>query len=191
MVVRHDHDVRTARQPLEHLLAEQRVVDADVRDAVDHVGQPDPVQLLGPRVGEQQPDRQPGHDARQFVADVPETEHGDDRPDRERFEQQADDAAAALAAVLGAGVRAEPGLAQLRFARPGLDQLPGPGNGGRLQVAAADAAPGTVPADHHLGAGLARCVAAYLGHGHQHAGLAVVPQLLGGPQPVHHRQAPA
>ena len=183
--MRHDHDVRAARQLLEHLLAEQRVVDADVRGAVDHVGQPDPVQLLRARVGQQQPDRQPGQDARQLVADVPEAEHGDDRPDRERLEQQADDAAAALAAVLGPGVRAELDLAHLRFARPGLDQLPGPGDGGRLQVAAADAAPGAVAADHHLGAGLARRVAAHLGHGHQHAGLTVVPQLLGGPEPVH------
>ena len=175
MIVRHDHDVRAARQPLEHVLAEQRVVDADVRDAVDHVGQPDPVQLLAARVGQQQPDRQPGQDARQLVADVPETEHCDDRPGRERFEQQADDAAAALAAVLGAGVRAEPGLAQLGFGGPGLDQLPGPGDGGGLEVAAADAAPGAIAADYHLGAGLARRVAAHLRHRHQHAGLAVEP----------------
>jgi len=57
VVVRHDHHVRAARQPLEYLLAEQRVVDTDVRGAVDHVREPDPVQLLGARVGQQQPDR--------------------------------------------------------------------------------------------------------------------------------------
>ena len=175
MVVRHDHDVRAARQLLEHLLAEQRVVDADVRGAVDHVREPDPVQLLRARVDEQQPDRQPGQDARQLVADVAQAEQRDDRPDRERFEQQADDAAAALAAVLVPRVRVELGLAHLRCGGPGLDQLPGPGDGSRLQVAAADAAPGAVPADHHLRAGLARRVPAHLGHGHQHAGLAFVP----------------
>ena len=65
---------------------------------------------------------------------MPEAEYRDDRPDRERLEQQADDAATALAAVLVPGVRAERGLAQLRFACPGLDQLTGPGDGGRLQL---------------------------------------------------------
>ena len=64
VVVGHDHHVRAAWQLLEHLLAEQRVVDADVGGAVDHIRQPDPVQLLGTRVDQHQPDRQPGQDAR-------------------------------------------------------------------------------------------------------------------------------
>jgi hypothetical protein len=115
MVVRHDHDVRSAGQLLEHLFAEQRVVDADVRAAVDHVREPDPVQLLGARVDQQQLDRQPGQDARELVADVPDPEQGDDGRDGERLEQQPDDTAAALAAVLGARVRVELHLADLRL----------------------------------------------------------------------------
>ena len=48
--------------------------------------------------------------------------------------------------------------------------------GHRLEVAAADRAPGRVGADHHLGAGVARRVPAHVGHRHQHARLAVGPQ---------------
>ena len=95
--------------------------------AVDHVGQPDPVQLLGARVDQQQLDRQPGQDPGQLVADVPQAEQRDDRPDRERLEQQPDGAAAALAAMLVPHVRVELGLARLRRGGPGLDQLPRPG----------------------------------------------------------------
>ena len=95
--------------------------DGDLGGAVDHVREADPVQLLGARVHQQQLDGQPGQDPGQFVADVPDPEQGDDGPDRERFEQQPDYSAAALAAMLGVGVRVEPRLADLRFGGPGLD----------------------------------------------------------------------
>ena len=73
----------------------------------------------------------------------------------------------------------EPGLLRLGAGRDPIgDQLPGPAHRGLLEVAAADAAPGVVGADHHLGAGIARCVAAHLDHGDQHAGQPVPAQLL-------------
>ena len=118
MIVRRDHDVRPPGQLLEHLLAEQRVADADVSGAVDHVREPDPVQLLGARVHQQQLDRQPGQDPGQLVADMPDPEQGDNGADRERLEQHPDGTAAALAAVLGVRVRVELQLARLRLGGP-------------------------------------------------------------------------
>ena len=166
---RHDQHMRAARQHLEHLLPEQRVVHDDIGDPVGDVGQPELVELVLAGVDQVQPDGQPGQDPGQFVADVTDAEHRDHRPGRQWLQQQRHLAAAALPAVPVPGVLVEPGFLGFGFHRPGGDQFAGPADRGLLQVAAAHAAPAVVGADDHLGARVPGGVAAHLDHRHQHA----------------------
>ena len=90
-------------------------------------GQPELVDLVRPGIDQVQLHLQPGQDPGQFVADVPDAEDRDHRTGRQRFEQQGDLAAAALPAVLVAGVLVEPGF--LRLGLPtaaGWRSAPGP-----------------------------------------------------------------
>jgi hypothetical protein len=190
VVVGHDQDVSVAGQLPQEKLAGHRLVHRDVRDPVGDVGQPEWVELLGPRVDEMQLELQPGQDPGQLVAHVAHPEHGDHGPRGQRLQQHLHHPAAALPPVLVAGVLAQAGLLGLRAGRTGGDQLPGPLDRRRLEVAAADTAPGVVRADDHLRPRRPRCVPADLDDRHEHTGQPVVPELLSGAEPVH-GQTPA
>ena len=119
-------------------------VHADVGGAGDHVRQPEPVQLLGRESTRQQPDSAAGTrcgPARSRRA--PRRRARSTGRGRERLEQQPDLAAAALAAVLVRWRAVESASAMLSAARTAPDPIisRARATAGRLQVAAADAAP--------------------------------------------------
>ncbi len=70
---------------------------------------------------------------------------------------------------------------------PSLEHGPSPLQDGLLQVAAADGAPDVVVRHDHLGAGVARGVAAYVDDRGQHTGPALPPEQLHRSCPVHQR----
>src|SRR5690606_1661750 len=165
------------------------VVDVDVRGAGD-VRESFGRQLPGAAVDEVERDRQPGEDPRALVADVPDPEDRARRARPHRLEEDGDLPAAALGAVDRGRVLGEGQDDLLGRVRPGGEQLAGPVDERRLEVAAADAVPRTVRGDDHLRARLAGGVPADLDDGDEHRRLTAGAQLLERGQPVH-RPAPA
>ena len=132
-----------ARQPGEHDLGQRRVVHLDPRDGVVEQGEPlAAVELLRARVDEVQVEVVAGEDAGELEPDVADPEDGDRRARRRSgSEEDGHLAAAALAAVLGAGLVAEGESRLLGLDGAGGEHRPRAVDGGRLEVAAADAAP--------------------------------------------------
>ena len=132
--------------------------------------------LLLARVDEVQVHVVARQDARQLDADVPQTEDGDGRDHGERLEEDLHLAAAALTAVLRARPVAERELEPLRGGPARGEQVAGPRGCRGLEVAAADAAPGRVRGDDHLGPGRAGRVPAHRHQGDEYPGSALTPQ---------------
>src|SRR4029453_2844661 len=82
--------------------------------------------------------------------------------------------AAAVPPVLDRCLVREVAVERLGAGAVALDQRPRTAYGLGLEVAATDRAPRTPHGDDHLGTGLARGVAADVGHRHQDAGLPVL-----------------
>jgi hypothetical protein len=139
-------------------------------------------QVVGPRVDQVQLEVVPGQDPGQLQPDVPDTEDGHRRDDRERLEQDGHLSPAALNAVLERRLVRQLRDERLRGGGAGREQLARPAYGLLLEVSPADRGPGRRGGDDHLGAGVARGVAAHLGDRHQH------PRLAGGAQGRHGSQ---
>jgi hypothetical protein len=128
------------------------------------------------RVHEVQLDVVAGQHPRQLAADVAEPEDRDRATHRLGLQQQGHLAATALPAVVGAGDVVER-HGDLLGGHGLVGELgAGPGDGGLLEVAAADGSPRGGLGHDHLGARLAGCVAADRGDGDQHRRLPVTAQ---------------
>ena len=144
-------------------------------------------ELLGSGVDQVQVELVSRQDAGQLYSDVPDAEDGYRRQDGQRVEQHCHLATAALHSVLDRRLVGEIRGEHRRFGREPGEQDAGPLHGNRLEVAAADRAPGLLRRDHHLRPGRARGMPAHARQRHQHARLAVGAQVLDRRKPVHAR----
>ena len=173
VVVGHDQRVGARRELAQDDLREQRdAVDVDVRHRVRQRRQPLVGQLLGAAVDQVQLDVVPGEDARQLEPDVANAEDRHGGHDGQRLEQHRDRSSATLNAVLVRRLVRQRRLEQGGFPVGVGEQLPGPVDRHRLDIAAADRPPCLPGADHELGPGVARGVPANRCDRHQHARLA-------------------
>ena len=163
------------------------MVDLDPGGGAGEDGQPLVGELVGAGVDEVQVEVVARQHAGQLEPDVADPEHGDRRDDGQGLEQEGDLAAAALPAVLGARLVAQAHHQPLGRGGVRRQHRPRPADGGLLEVASPDAAPGARGGDHHLGAGVARGVATHVGDGDEHACFALLAQVLDRGQPVHVR----
>ena len=129
-------------------------------------------QVLGPGVDQVQVEVVAGQDAGELETDVADPEDRDRRYHGQRLQQHRHLAAAALDAVLDRRLVGQVALERLGPGPAGREQRPRTAYGLGLEVAAADRPRWSPGGDDHLGAGLARGVAADVGHRDEHAGLA-------------------
>ena len=176
VVVGHHQHVGARRQLGEHELGQHRHrVDVHGGDGIGQRAQRLGVQVLGAGVDQVQVEVVAGQDAGELEADVADAEDRHARHDGQRLEQHGDLAAAALHAVLDRAALSERWLSNdSGRVPPDREQRPRTPYGLGLEVAATDRAPRTPRGDDHLGPGLARGVAADVGHRDEDAGLAVL-----------------
>ena len=191
VVVSHHQDVRPGRQLCQDQLGEHwDVVHVHPGLGVVERSQGLARELPGARVDQVQVHVVPGQDPRQLQPDVADPEDRDRGSHLQRLQQHRHLPAAALHAM------GEPRLVgEVRHEHRGagprtIQQLAGPVHRGRLEVAAADRAPGAVPPDDHLRPGRTGRVPPHHGEGHQDPRLASGPQVLHRGQPLH-REPPS
>ena len=134
-----------------------------MRQRVVEAGQPVVGELVGPGVDQVQLEVVAGEDPRQLQPDVADAEDRHGGHHRERLEQQRHLTAAALPAVVGARL-----VGERDDQRLGLVAAGSSGARARATAVSSRLPPPTLPhvsrrGDDHLGAGLARCVPAYVG----------------------------